>query len=149
MNQMSNTESSKAEKRIEEQIQEIIDEVVNVQLALHGGSASLTAYEDGVAWVKFHGACAGCMASSDTLEMVVKESIMGKLPEVKDPTAAGDSFLGAFMFAYLHGWSLKDCATLANATGAAAVAKMGSGTAVPTKDEVKAVLASRNIVYDL
>lgn len=84
MNQMSNTESSKAEKRIEEQIQEIIDEVVNVQLALHGGSASLTAYEDGVAWVKFHGACAGCMASSDTLEMVVKESIMGKLPEVKD-----------------------------------------------------------------
>ena len=71
-----------------------------------------------------------------------------KVPLV-DTTAAGDSFLGAFMFAYLHGWSLKDCATLANATGAAAVAKMGSGTAVPTKDEVKAVLASRNIVYDL
>ena len=75
---------SKTGNNIEEKIQEIIDEVVNVQLALHGGSASLTSYEDGVAWVKFHGACAGCMASSDTLEMVVKESIMGKLPEVKD-----------------------------------------------------------------
>lgn len=74
--------SSKAET--EKKIQEIIDEVVNVQLALHGGSASLTAFEDGVAWVKFHGACAGCMASSDTLEMVVKESVMGKIPEVKD-----------------------------------------------------------------
>lgn len=76
--------SDKAKAETEKKIQEIIDEVVNVQLALHGGSASLTSFEDGVAWVKFHGACAGCMASSDTLEMVVKESIMEKLPEVKD-----------------------------------------------------------------
>lgn len=86
--------SSKAET--EKKIQEIIDEVVNVQLALHGGSASLTAFEDGVAWVKFHGACAGCMASSDTLEMVVKESVMGKIPEVKDvmlDTSVGEDLL--------------------------------------------------------
>ena len=54
----------------EKEIQKIIDEVINVQLALHGGSASLTAFEDGVAWVKFHGACASCMSSSDTLEVV-------------------------------------------------------------------------------
>lgn len=65
-----------------------------------------------------------------------------------DTTAAGDSFLGAFMFAYLHGWSLKDCATLANATGAAAVAKLGSGTKVPTKDEVRAVLQTKHIRYN-
>ena len=58
--------------------------MINVQLALHGGSASLTAFEDGVAWVKFHGACASCMSSSDTLEVVVKEAILQKLPEVKD-----------------------------------------------------------------
>ena len=68
----------------EKEIQKIIDEVINVQLALHGGSASLTAFEDGVAWVKFHGACARCMSSSDTLEVVVKEAILQKLPEVKD-----------------------------------------------------------------
>lgn len=68
----------------EKEIQKIIDEVINVQLALHGGSASLTAFEDGVAWVKFHGACASCMSSSDTLEVVVKEAILQKLPEVKD-----------------------------------------------------------------
>ena len=65
----------------EKEIQKIIDEVINVQLALHGGSASLTAFEDGVAWVKFHGACASCMSSSDTLEVVVKEAILQKLPE--------------------------------------------------------------------
>ncbi|WP_105205233.1 carbohydrate kinase family protein [Neobittarella massiliensis] len=66
-----------------------------------------------------------------------------------DTTAAGDAFLGAFMFAYLHGWALCDCAALANATGAAAVAKMGSGTHVPTKSEVLRVLQSANIMYDL
>ena len=69
---------------IEEKIQKIIDETVNVQLDLHGGSASLTAYEDGVAWVKFHGACASGMSSSETLDLVVKEGIMSALPEVKD-----------------------------------------------------------------
>ena len=78
----------------EKEIQKIIDEVINVKLALHGGSASLTAFEDGVAWVKFHGACASCMSSSDTLEVVVKEAILQKLPEVKDVqldmTVSGD-----------------------------------------------------------
>ena len=69
---------------MEEKIQKILDEVVNVQLNLHGGSATLTGYEDGVARVKFLGACASCMSSQDTLELVVKESIMSQLPEVKD-----------------------------------------------------------------
>lgn len=69
---------------MEEKIQAIIDQVVNVQLQLHGGSASLTSYQDGVAWVKFHGACASCMSSSETLELVVKEGIMTALPEVRD-----------------------------------------------------------------
>lgn len=69
---------------IEERIQKIIDEVVNVQLDLHGGSASLSYVEDGVAWVKFHGACAQCMSSSDTLELVVKEAIVKEVPEIKD-----------------------------------------------------------------
>jgi len=68
----------------EEKIQKVIDEVINVQLDLHGGSASLSCFEDGVAWVKFHGACASCMSSSDTLELVVKEALMAEIPEVKD-----------------------------------------------------------------
>lgn len=69
---------------INEKIQKILDETVNGQLAAHGGSASLTEYEDGVAWIKFHGACASCMSSSETLENVVKESICRELPEVRE-----------------------------------------------------------------
>ena len=69
---------------MEEKIQEILDEVINVQLNLHEGSATLTGFDDGVARVKFLGACASCMSSQDTLELVVKESIMSRIPEVKD-----------------------------------------------------------------
>lgn len=69
---------------IEARIQDIIDTSVNKQPNLHGGSASLTAYEDGVAWIKFHGACASCMSSSETLESIVKERIITSVPEVRD-----------------------------------------------------------------
>ena len=79
-----------------ENIQQIIDEVINEQLALHGGSAKLTRFEDGVAWVKFLGACGSCMSASDTLETVVKAEIMERLPEVKDvqlDTSVSDDLL--------------------------------------------------------
>ncbi len=69
---------------MEEKIQKILDEVVNIQLNMHGGSATLTKYQDGIASVKFLGACASCMSSQDTLEMVVREAIITQLPEVKD-----------------------------------------------------------------
>ena len=65
-------------------IQKVLDEKVNVQLALHNGSAGLTEIKDGVAKIKFYGACASCMASSDTFEDVVKKEIMAACPEIKD-----------------------------------------------------------------
>ena len=69
---------------IKEKIQKILEETVNTQLAAHNGSVSLSALTDGVAWVRFHGACANCMSASETLEDVVKEAILQAVPEVKD-----------------------------------------------------------------
>ena len=69
---------------IREKIQQILDEKINAQLALHNGSAELTDVTDGIARVKFLGACASCMASADTFESVVKATIMEEVPEVKD-----------------------------------------------------------------
>lgn len=57
-----------------------------------------------------------------------------------DTTGAGDSFLGAFMYAYLSNWDMKTIAHFSNAAGAAKVAKQGSGTQVPTVDEIITVL---------
>lgn len=62
-----------------------------------------------------------------------------KVPFV-DTTGAGDSFLGAFMRGYLSGWDMETIAYFSNAAGAAKVAKSGSGTQVPTFDEVMATL---------
>ncbi len=64
---------------------------------------------------------------------------------VRDTNAAGDSFAAAFIYAHLRGWPLDQVAAFANAMGAAKVQKLGSGTRVPTRDEVAAVLRSHNL----
>jgi sugar/nucleoside kinase (ribokinase family) len=60
--------------------------------------------------------------------------------EVRDTTAAGDSFAAAFIFAFLSGWPLATVAVFANAMGAAKVRKLGSGRQVPDAGEVREVL---------
>ena len=45
-----------------------------------------------------------------------------------------------FIYAKCAGYSLRDCAILANAAGAAKVQKLGTGRAMPTRAEVQAVL---------
>lgn len=78
----------------------------------------------------------GCvlLADDDTIEHP------GYPVVVKDTTAAGDSFAAAFIYAYLNDWSMGDLAAFANAMGAAKVRKVGSGTQVPTADDVREVL---------
>ena len=59
---------------------------------------------------------------------------------VRDTTAAGDSFAAAFIYGVLRHWPWEKVGVFANAMGAAKVQKLGSGTQVPTADEVRAVL---------
>lgn len=59
---------------------------------------------------------------------------------VVDSIGAGDAFAGAFIWARAQGYSLADCATIANAMGAASVGKTGAGTGVPTRSEIQALL---------
>ena len=67
-----------------EKIKQILDDDINLKLVLHGGGAELTSFEDGIAKIRFSGACAGCMAQTDTFDEVVKAAILEKVPEVKD-----------------------------------------------------------------
>jgi sugar/nucleoside kinase (ribokinase family) len=60
--------------------------------------------------------------------------------QVVDTVGAGDAFDAAFIAGMLHGLSLRECALLANATGAASTRKVGSGTNAPTCDDIMAVL---------
>ena len=81
---------------MEERIREVLREKVDPVLAEHFGGSSLTRLEDGVAYVKLTGACASCPSAQDTLEDVVKNFVMGGVPEVKDvklDTSVSDDLL--------------------------------------------------------
>ena len=69
---------------IHEQIDNIIKTKVNPVLADHFGSATLTKYENKIAYVKLNGTCASCLSAQDTLELTIKEIILKELPEVSD-----------------------------------------------------------------
>jgi Fe-S cluster biogenesis protein NfuA len=68
----------------ETDIRKIIEEKVNPTLASHFGAAELSGYEDGVAYVRFTGACSTCPSAQFTLEDVVRSEIMEALPDVSD-----------------------------------------------------------------
>ncbi len=76
--------SIRSDEAVAKDINEILNVYVNPQLGMHNGSCELTGLEKGVAKIKFLGACAECVASSDTFEDVIKATILEKVPEVKD-----------------------------------------------------------------
>lgn len=57
-----------------------------------------------------------------------------------DTSGAGDSFLGAYMYAVTEGWDTATCLIFANAAGAVKASKRGTGTQVPNFGEVVAIL---------
>lgn len=72
--------------------------------------------------------------------------LAGGLPvKVLDTTGAGDSLAGAVIYAYLNGFSLQALGTLANATGAAKVKKLGTGHNMPTLAEIAEVMGEHGI----
>lgn len=62
---------------------------------------------------------------------------------VKDPTAAGDSFVGAFSMAVCLGVGMADVLRFANHTAALTVCRMGAQPSLPTMDEVLGLMRDR------
>lgn len=60
--------------------------------------------------------------------------------KVRDTAGAGDAFAPACIYGYLKGWPLEKIGLLANAVGAMAVAKLGTGTMLPQREEIAALL---------
>lgn len=63
-----------------------------------------------------------------------------------DTMAAGDCFMSCVMYGLLHGWDLRTCLVLGNAAGAAKTAKFGTGTNVPTTQEIYKLLIDCGIL---
>ena len=66
------------------------------------------------------------------------------MPHVADPTAAGDSFVGALSTALAAGLSQEEALAFANHTAAITVSRMGAMPSLPTLDEVIALLQERH-----
>ena len=63
---------------------------------------------------------------------------------VKDTTAAGDSFVGAFCTAVGMGMPIQKALAFANHTAAITVSRMGAQPSLPTLDEVLTLMRERN-----
>lgn len=85
-----------------------------------GGNGSVVAGKDGV----YHTPCV-------------------KMPQVADPTAAGDSFVAAFCTGLTAGLSQKDALSFASHTAAVTVSRMGAITSLPTLSEVRLLMGER------
>lgn len=48
----------------------------------HNGNITFVKYENGIVYVKLHGACVGCPISSYTLKMGIEKAIKEAVPEV-------------------------------------------------------------------
>ncbi len=69
---------------MEEKIKKVLVEKVDPLLASHFGGVILTAFENGVAYVRLTGSCSTCPSAQYTIEDVVKNVVLEELPEVKD-----------------------------------------------------------------
>lgn len=64
--------------------------------------------------------------------------------DVVDTTGAGDAYHGGFMFALLQNWDVPAVARFASAVGSLNCRALGGRQALPTRNEVDALLATSN-----
>ena len=83
----------------------------------------------------------GCIIVSSEEEIVLD----GFEVTVRDTAGAGDAFAGAFIYGYLSKYSLAESGTIANATGAITVTRVGTGPYVPQRAEIFDLLESNGV----
>ena len=69
---------------VEERLIEILDEAINPVLDQHLGGAELSSFSEGIAWIRFTGSCKNCLSAEDTLNGIVKGTLMTMIPEIED-----------------------------------------------------------------
>ena len=68
---------------MEEKINSVLDKL-RPFLINDGGDIELVKYEDGVAYIKFIGACADCALQNVTLNEGIKEVLVNEIDEILD-----------------------------------------------------------------
>lgn len=70
-------------------IEQTLDEIrPNIQM--DGGDIELVRFENGIVYVKLHGACIGCPASMYTLKLGIEERLKDQVPDVAEVIAVDE-----------------------------------------------------------
>ncbi|MGH9086761.1 MAG: NifU family protein [Acidimicrobiales bacterium] len=67
---------------VAQRIAQVLDVQVNPSIAAHGGRADLVAVEEGAAYLRLSGGCAGCGMAGVTLNQGIEVAIKQSVPEI-------------------------------------------------------------------
>jgi Fe/S biogenesis protein NfuA len=65
-----------------QRVQQVLEQQINPAIAAHGGVVHLVDVEDGVAFVRMGGGCAGCGMATVTLDQGIELAIREAVPEI-------------------------------------------------------------------
>jgi Fe/S biogenesis protein NfuA len=67
---------------VAQRVMQVLDAQINPSIASHGGRADLVAVEDGAAYLRLSGGCAGCGMAAVTLSQGIEVAIKQSVPEI-------------------------------------------------------------------
>jgi Fe/S biogenesis protein NfuA len=67
---------------VAQRVIQVLDRQVNPSIAAHGGRADLVAVEEGTAYLRLSGGCAGCGMAAVTLSQGIQVAITESVPEI-------------------------------------------------------------------
>ena len=67
---------------VAQRVIQVLDAQINPSIAAHGGHADLVAVEDGAAYLRLSGGCAGCGMAAVTLSQGIEVAIKQSVPEI-------------------------------------------------------------------
>jgi Fe/S biogenesis protein NfuA len=67
---------------VAQRVIQVLDAQINPSIASHGGRADLVAVEDGAAYLRLSGGCAGCGMAAVTLSQGIEVAIKQSVPEI-------------------------------------------------------------------
>jgi Fe/S biogenesis protein NfuA len=77
-----------------QRVQQVLERQINPAIAAHGGVVQLVNVEDGVAFVRMGGGCAGCGMATMTLDQGIERAIREAVPEITGITDVTDHAAG-------------------------------------------------------
>lgn len=80
-----------SDENLKRQIEKVL-ESLRPNIQMDGGDIEFVRYQDGVVYVRFHGACVGCPAAQYTLKLGIEDTLKEHISEIREVIALDDEF---------------------------------------------------------